>query len=267
MIRVENYHKAYRETIAVSGLSFDVPAGAIMGMVGPNGAGKTTTLRAIAGIIPATQGQISVAGFDIDRQSKQAKQRLAYIPDEPRLFDALTVWEHLRFSAAAYGVDQYESIADELLEQFELTDKRDTPAQALSRGMRQKVAICCAYLHNPGAILFDEPHTGLDPHAIRTMKKTVQERAEAGAAVIVSSHMLSLIEDTCTHLLILLGGKSAFQGTFAELRSEYPDLGDGSTLEDIFFRATRSDAVTPDETVADEAVDRSGEVAEEQQES
>jgi ABC-2 type transport system ATP-binding protein len=246
MIKVENYHKAYKETIAVSGLSFEVSPGSIMGMVGPNGAGKTTTLRAIAGIIPPTQGQISISGFDISEQPKQAKKNLAYIPDEPRLFDALTVWEHLRFSAAAYGVDHFESIGDELLDQFELTDRRDTPAQALSRGMRQKVAICCAYLHNPGAILFDEPHTGLDPHAIRTMKKTVEERAEAGAAVIVSSHMLSLIEDTCTHLLILLGGKAAFQGTFAELRSQYPDLGDGSTLEDIFFRATRSDSPQQD---------------------
>jgi ABC-2 type transport system ATP-binding protein len=241
MIKVHNYHKAYRETIAVSGLSFEVPPGAVLGMVGPNGAGKTTTLRAIAGIIPPTDGQISIAGFDIVQQPKQAKGNLAYIPDEPRLFDALTVWEHLRFSAAAYEVDNFEPIGNELLDQFELTDKRNSPAQELSRGMRQKVAICCAYLHSPGCILFDEPHTGLDPHAIRTMKRTVKERAADGAAVIVSSHMLSLIEDTCTHLLILLNGTSAFLGTFDELRAQYPDLGDGSTLEDIFFRATQRD--------------------------
>ncbi len=244
MIKVENYHKAYRETIAVAGLSFEVQPGQVLGMVGPNGAGKTTTLRTISGIIPLTQGHISVGGFDIEKQGKQAKSLLAYIPDEPHLFDALSVSEHLQFFAAAYGVEKFEAIAVELLEQFELTEKKDTPAQELSRGMRQKVAICCAFLHNPRAILFDEPHTGLDPHAIRTMKETVRQRAAAGASVIISSHMLSLIEDTCTHLLILLKGQAAFLGTFAELRQQYPDVGTGASLEEIFFRATKGESTS-----------------------
>lgn len=242
MIKVENYHKAYRETIAVAGLSFEVQPGQVLGMVGPNGAGKTTTLRAISGIIPPTRGNISVGGFDIETHGKQAKSLMAYIPDEPHLFDALSVSEHLQFFAAAYRVENFEPIADKLLEQFELTEKKDTPAQELSRGMRQKVAICCAYLHHPRAILFDEPHTGLDPHAIRTMKETVRQRAQSGAAVIISSHMLSLIEDTCTHLLILLKGQAAFLGTFAELRRQYPDVGTAASLEEIFFRATKGES-------------------------
>ena len=248
MIKVEDYHKAYKDTIAVGGLTFDVPAGAVLGLVGPNGAGKTTTLRAIAGIIQPTRGNLFVDDYNVVLQPKQAKQKLAYIPDEPRLFEALTVWEHLQFSAAAYQVKNFEPIAISLLEQFELIDKKDTAAQELSRGMRQKVAICSAYLHEPAAILFDEPHTGLDPHGIRTMKETVQQRADAGAAVIVSSHLLSLIEDTCSHLLILIKGESEFFGTLDDVHAQYPELGHGSSLEDIFFHATKGETPQPPET-------------------
>ena len=163
MIQVNNFHKSYRETIAVAGLSFDVQPGQILGLLGPNGAGKTTTLRAIAGIIPPTQGTLSVAGFDIVTQSVNAKRELAYVPDDPKLFDALTVYEHLEFIASAYDVQDWRAEADKLLTQFELQEHRVKLAQELSRGMRQKVAICCAYLHSPKAILVDEPLTGLDP--------------------------------------------------------------------------------------------------------
>ena len=238
MIEVVDYQKNYDDTIAVSGLSFVVPPGSVLGMVGPNGAGKTTTLRAISGIITPTRESLRISGFDLVHQSLQAKRRLAYIPDEPKLFDALTVWEHLQFVAAAYQVKAFEPIGDSLLEQFELVEKRDVACSELSRGMRQKVAICCGYLHEPKAILFDEPHTGLDPHAIRTMTESVKERAANGASVIVSSHLLSLVEDMCTHLLILTRGKSLFCGSLDEARQQYPDLGDDTSLEEIFFRAT-----------------------------
>ena len=176
MIHVQDYHKAYRETIAVDGLSFDVPAGAILGLVGPNGAGKTTTLRALAGIIRPTRGRLFVAGHDVVNDPIAAKRELAYIPDDPKLFDALTVREHLEFIAATYRVADWSPKAEALLQQFELVEKRDTMAQELSRGMRQKVAICCAYLHDPKAILFDEPLTGLDPYAIRTLKASIAQR-------------------------------------------------------------------------------------------
>ena len=238
MIEVREYHKVYDETVAVAGLTFDVPSGAILGMVGPNGAGKTTTLRAISGILPPTQGELKIAGHDVVRQPKLAKGCLAYIPDEPKLFDSLTVWEHIRFIAATYQVVEFERVGEALIEQFELVGKRDSLCSELSRGMRQKVAICCGYLHSPTAILFDEPHTGLDPHAIRKMTESVKERAASGAAVIVSSHLLSLVEDMCSHLLILSKGKSVFFGTLEEARSRYPGIGDRTSLEDIFFHAT-----------------------------
>ena len=206
LIQVEDYHKSYRDTVAVSALSFGVRAGEVLGLLGPNGAGKTTTMRAIVGIIPPTQGRLIVAGHDVTREPVEAKRQLAYVPDDPRLFDTLTVWEHLEFIAATYRIANFEPAAEALLKQFELTEKRNTVAQDLSRGMRQKAAICCAYLHAPKVVLLDEPLTGLDPHGIRTMKQSVVERAQAGTAFLISSHLLSLVEDLCTHLLILHHG-------------------------------------------------------------
>ncbi len=223
--------------MAVDGLTFDVQGGQILGLLGPNGAGKTTTMRAIAGIIPPTRGHLAVDGFSVVSHPIEAKRRLAYVPDDPKLFDALTVWEHMRFSAAAYRVPNWEPDAVALLDQFELTPKRDALAQELSRGMRQKVAICAAYLHRPSAILFDEPLTGLDPRGIRQMKASVRQRATAGAAVVVSSHLLALVEDLCTHLLILHHGRRLFFGPVADARAAIGSGADAS-LEEVFFQAT-----------------------------
>jgi len=236
LIQVVNYHKVYRDLVAVAGLSFEVRGGAILGLVGPNGAGKTTTLRALAGIIPPTGGQLLIAGHDIMADPVAAKRQLAYVPDDPKLFDTLTVWEHLRFIASAYAVETWQPKAEGFLETFDLTEKRDTVTQELSRGMRQKVAIACAYLHDPRVILFDEPLTGLDPHGIRTLKATIVARAAEGASVIVSSHLLSLVENLCTDLLILRRGRSVFCGRVQEARERFGVLGQ-ETLEDVFFRA------------------------------
>ena len=238
MIEVRNFHKVYRKVIAVEDLSFAVGPGEILGLVGPNGAGKTSTLRAISGIIPPTRGTLSIGGFDIARKPVEAKMRLAYIPDDPKLFDALTIWEHLSFTASAYGMNGFEERAEELLDAFQLTEKRGTLAQELSRGMRQKTAVCCAYLHDPSAILFDEPMVGLDPRGMRTLRESMLERAEAGAAIVISSHMLGLVEDLCTHLLILHHGRRLFLGSVEEARQTYGNLEEEGSIEDVFFRAT-----------------------------
>jgi ABC-2 type transport system ATP-binding protein len=238
LISVTDFHKNYGETIAVSGLSFEAAAGTVLGMLGPNGAGKTTTLRAIAGILPPTRGRLSVAGHDVVSEPIPAKRQVAYVPDDPKLFDTLTVWEHLDFMASVYGVADFTGYAEQLLDQFELTAKRDTAAGELSRGMRQKVALCCAYLHDPTAILLDEPMTGLDPHGIRTLKDSIRQRAASGATLIISSHLLSLIEDLCTHLLIMVQGRSLFCGTKEDARKKYPHLDGETSLERIFFLAT-----------------------------
>ena len=238
MIQVDDFHKAYDGTVAVQALSFRVDGGQVVGLLGPNGAGKTTTMRAISGIIPPTRGRLLVAGHDVVHDPVAAKRQLAYVPDDPHLFDTLTVWEHLEFAAAAYRVHDFEPGARALIEQFELVEKRDTVAQDLSRGMRQKVAICCAYLHNPRAILLDEPLTGLDPRGIRTMKQSVRERAANGAAIMVSSHLLALVNDLCTHLLIVHHGRSLFFGPVDEARSAFAGINPDASLEEVFFRAT-----------------------------
>jgi ABC-2 type transport system ATP-binding protein len=243
MIQVEQFHKVYPGTVAVEDLSFDVQPGQILGLLGPNGAGKTTTLRALCGIISPTRGHLHVAGHDVVADPVAAKRRLAYVPDDPRLFESLTVWEHLRFTAAIYQVPDWQPRGNELLDQFELADQRNKLAQELSRGMRQKVAICCAYLHEPGAILLDEPMTGLDPRGIRVMKQSIRQRAQSGAAVVVSSHLLALVQDLCTHLLILHRGQRRFFGPVDQARAAFAAMDTDPSLEDMFFRATEETQV------------------------
>ena len=243
-IQVVDYHKSYGDTIAVDGLSFEVRPGEVVGLLGPNGAGKTTTMRAITGIIPPTRGRLWVAGHDVIADPVGAKMQLAYVPDDPKLFDTLTVWEHLEFVAAAYRLKNWQDEAGRLLDRFELTPKRDAVAHDLSRGMRQKAAICMAYLHHPRAILLDEPMTGLDPRGIRTLKETVVERAKAGAAMLISSHLLALVEDLCTHLLILHHGKRLFFGKAEEARTAFTAADHDSSLEELFFHLTEA----PDST-------------------
>ncbi|MFN4242169.1 MAG: ABC transporter ATP-binding protein [Tepidisphaerales bacterium] len=237
MIEVRHFSKAYGGQVAVSDLSFEVLPGQILGLLGPNGAGKTTTMRSICGVIPPTEGELYVCGHEIRREPVAAKRLLAYVPDDPHLFEALTVWEHLEFAAAAYGVADWEPRAEALLERLELTAKRDALAGELSRGMRQKVAIACAYLHRPRALMLDEPLTGLDPRGIRTMKASLEEMAAEGAAVMVSSHLLALVEDLCTHLLILHKGRKLFSGGVDEAKAAFAVTADAS-LEEVFFRAT-----------------------------
>ncbi len=240
MITVHDFHKAYDRTIAVQGLNFRIEPGQIMGLIGPNGAGKTTTLRALAGILPASRGRLCVAGFEIRESPLAAKRRLAYIPDDPQLFHDLTVAQHLAFAAAAYQVEQADAKIPGLLREFQLEHKEHTPVSELSRGMKQKLAVCAAYLHDPVAILFDEPLTGLDPHGIRALKSSICRRAASGAAIIISSHLLAMVEDICSHVLILTEGRQRYFGPLAETHREFAVGSEpaGATLEEIFFRAT-----------------------------
>jgi ABC-2 type transport system ATP-binding protein len=236
LIEVLNLRKNYGEKEAVRDISFQVAPGEILGLVGPNGAGKTTTLRCLAGILPPTVGLVKIAGHDLRNDPVAAKRALAYIPDDPRLFDNLTVEDHLRFFARLYGTQDGEKRIPRLLEQFELGDKVDELPGALSRGMKQKLSFACAFLHDPKAILLDEPLTGLDPIAIRKAKDAIVERSRDGAAIIVSSHLLQLVEELAQRVLVILNGRKAAHGTMAELRAAHPDLAEGARLEDIFLR-------------------------------
>ncbi len=245
VLRVADFSKSYDKAEAVRGLSFDLQPGAILGMVGPNGAGKTTTLRSITGILAPTSGRIEIDGHDISRRPMEAKRALAYVPDDPRLFDTLTVWDHLRFTARAYGVRDWRDKAEELLDHFSLREKKQSAASDLSRGMRQKTAICCALLHQPKLALFDEPLTGLDPRGIVLIKQTIQNLAQTGSAVILSSHLLQLVEGLCDHLLIMHRGRCRFFGKMEQARGLL--MGTGESLEEVFLRLTESeDPADPD---------------------
>ena len=211
--------------------------GEVLGLVGPNGAGKTTTLRAISGIIPPTSGSIRIAGFDLGRQPLQAKRALAIIPDEPHLFEYLTVEEHLRFVGRLYGVPEASERIGPLLGELDLSDKRGVLPSELSRGMKQKLAIACGLIHDPQAVLFDEPLTGLDPVGIRRMKETIRRRAQLGCAVILSSHLLHMVEEVCTRVLIIQHGRLVALGTIEEIISDRPELA-GLPLEEVFLALT-----------------------------
>jgi ABC-2 type transport system ATP-binding protein len=244
MIEVRSLTKYYGDFAAVRDLSFAVQPGEVMGLVGPNGAGKTTTLRCCTGVIPPTRGAIRIGGIDLGASPVGAKRQLAFFPDEPRLFDYLTVWQHLVFVARLYGVRDYEARARALLGELEMADKTDLLPGELSRGMKQKLAITCGLLHAPRVIFFDEPLTGLDPAGIRRMKQTMRRLAAEGAAIILSSHLLSLLEEVCTHVLILKRGEKVADGSLEEVHRRFAEHPDAS-LEDVFFTATGDAPAAP----------------------
>jgi ABC-2 type transport system ATP-binding protein len=241
-IAVEHFGRTYASDtgtfVAVSDLSFEVRAGEIVGLIGPNGAGTTTTLRALAGILRPTTGRVSIDGHDLVADPLEAKRRLAFMPDEPHLFEYLTVTEHLRLVARLYGVADIERRAAALLEELELQGKERSLPGELSRGMRQKVVIACGLVRDATTLLFDEPLTGLDPLGIRRMRETIVARGRAGAAILLSSHLLHLVEEICTRVIIMDHGRKIADGTVEELRARVDLVEAGSNLEQIFLSVT-----------------------------
>ena len=235
MILVDRLSKRYGSFQAVQHLSFTVDRSEIVGLIGPNGAGKTSTLRCLAGIHAPSDGQVSINGHDIAKEPVQAKQHIAFMADEPQLFEYLTVMEHLQLTARIYGVPDFAARASALITEFELGGKERALPNALSRGMKQKVAIACGLIHSPKVLIFDEPLTGLDPLGIRRMKETIVARGQEGAAIIVSSHLLHLVEEICTRIVIIDHGVKVADGTLAELQAK---AAAGSNLEQIFLAVT-----------------------------
>jgi len=237
-ISVEQLRRQYGAFTAVESLSFSVAAGEIVGLIGPNGAGKTTTLRSLAGILRPTSGHVRIDGYDLVEHAIEAKRRLAFMPDEPHLFEYLTVVEHLRLTARLYAVDDIDRRAQPLLDELELSGKQHALPGELSRGMRQKVVIACGLVRDASTLLFDEPLTGLDPIGIRKMRQTIVARSRAGAAILLSSHLLHLVEEICSRVIIMDRGRIVADGTFAELASHAELAAAGSRLEQIFMRIT-----------------------------
>jgi ABC-2 type transport system ATP-binding protein len=249
MIDVAGLRKIYDDHLAVDGLSFSLAPGQVCGLVGPNGAGKTTTLRSLAGLLRPTEGTLSIAGCDPQRDEIELKRRVAYVPDDPPLFDDLSVQAHLELIGRLYHVEDYHQKAADLLAQFDLLPKAHAGTTTLSRGMRQKLAVCCVYLFSPQVLLLDEPLTGLDPPGIRTLLDSIGILADSGTTVIISSHLLAMIEDVCTHLLVMKDGQAQYFGAAADLRHRYPNA---KTLEEAFFAATDDAQTTKPIIVATE---------------
>jgi ABC-2 type transport system ATP-binding protein len=225
-----------------------VRAGEIVGLVGVNGAGKTTTLRSITGILRPSAGRIRIAGCDIEREPVAAKRCFAYIPDTVNPYELLTVTEHLHFIALTYRIERAEAKYSSLLEELELSNKRDEMASNLSRGMLQKLSLACAFLREPRVILLDEPLTGLDPRGIRNIKESIRRRAAAGTAFLLSSHLLTLVEALCDQVLILHQGRNRAFGPLDEIR-RLAALANEASLEDAFFVVTEGPEHRPTATV------------------
>lgn len=241
MIATDGLTKLYGDFAAVRDLSFAVRPGEVLGLVGPNGAGKTTALRCLAGIIPPTHGTVIVADHDMAFDPLEAKRELAFFPDEPRLFDYLTIRQHLQFTGRLYGVKDTAERGEELLRLLDLAEHADQLPTELSRGMKQKVALACGFLHRPQVMFFDEPLTGLDPIAIRRTKDIIVEQSRQGVAIIISSHLLHLLEEVCSHVLILRKGEKIAHGTLAQIREQHGEDGRSLTLEEIFIRLLGDD--------------------------
>ncbi len=236
MLVVKNLIKRYGKLNAVDSISFELQGGEVVGLLGPNGAGKSTTIKCIVGLLRKTSGEITIGGFD--HLSVEAKRFFSYIPETPYVYDLLTVQEHLQFIAQAYGVKEWKPKGNELLEMFELDDKRDKLGRDLSKGMRQKVSICCALLPDPQLLFFDEPMIGLDPKAIKNTKKIFKELKEAGKTILVSTHMIDSVEAIADRIMILKEGRILGNDTITNLKQQFV-LAEGTTLEDLFLELTK----------------------------
>jgi len=236
MLTVSNLIKKYGKQNAVDDISFHLDGGEVVGLLGPNGAGKSTTMKCIVGLLRKTSGEITIGGHD--HLSVEAKRFFSYIPETPYVYDLLTVKEHMQFIAQAYGVKDWQGKAGELMEMFELDDKANKLGRDLSKGMRQKVSICCALLPDPQLLFFDEPMIGLDPKAIKNTKQIFKNLKEAGKTILVSTHLIDSVENIADRIMILKDGRIIGNDTIANLKQQAAQ-SEISSLEDLFLEMTK----------------------------
>lgn len=238
LIKTQQLTKRYGSTTVVKGLNLEVKGGEIFGFLGPNGAGKTTTIKMLTGLMDPSEGEAYICGYDIRKQPTKAKALMAYVPDQPKLYGKLSAREFLHLMAALYRIpkDVVERRAEQLLDLFGLSQRADELLEGYSHGMRQKVVLASALIHQPKVILLDEPTVGLDPASARLLKDVLQEMARQGAAVFVSTHILEIAERMCHRVAILKDGQLIAQGSPEELRQKVGHGGE--SLEDIFLELT-----------------------------
>ena len=227
MLEIIQLSKRYGKTLAADSVSFQVPDGRVGILLGPNGAGKSTVIKSIAGLLKF-EGAIRIQGMD--SKTLEAKKAFAYVPEMPNMYEALTVREHMEFIKRAYGLQTDDRDVDSLLERFEVLDKQDKLVNELSKGMMQKVSICCALLISPRVILLDEPMVGLDPAAIKELKQAVGELRNSGCTVLISTHMLEMVKELWDVTFVM--DKGHILGTYSR-----EEVGD-EDLEELFFQVT-----------------------------
>lgn len=242
MIELRDIDKTYGSHKALHRLNLSVPSGEIFGFIGPNGAGKTTTIKIIGGIMAPTAGTVAVAGIDMARDPVAAKQRIGFIPDRPYLYEKLTGMEFLQFTADVYGVpaEEFRTKAVSLLKMFALADWGEELIESYSHGMKQRLIMCAALLHDPKVLVVDEPMVGLDPVAIRMVKNLFRDLAAKGITVFMSTHTLAVAEDICDRIGIIHRGRLIAEGTLDDLRRDI--AGGAPDLEAVFINLTQSPA-------------------------
>jgi ABC-2 type transport system ATP-binding protein len=237
MIELDHLVKNFGELRAVNDVSLQLGRGEFFALLGPNAAGKTTLMKMITGLIKPTSGRARICGFDVQTQPLAARQRLAYVPDFPFLYDKLTAWEFFRFIGEMFRLDaaRIQKNADELVRRFHLEEFADRALEGLSHGTRQRIAIVSALLHDPEVFVIDEPMVGLDPQHARVVKDVLKERSRAGMTVLVSTHQLEIAEEMADRIGIIHEGKLIAVGTREELRTQ---SGAAGALEEIFLSLT-----------------------------
>lgn len=243
MLELQGVRKHYGRFEAVKGIDLTVRRGEIFGFLGPNGAGKTTTIRMVAGVLRPTAGRMLLGGDDLRVHPERAKARIGYIPDRPYLYEKLSGGEFLRFVAGLWGRegDEVEARADRLLELFQLAPWKDELIESYSHGMRQKILISSALIHQPELIVVDEPMVGLDPRSAKLLKDLFRTFSGHGGTVFLSTHTLEVAEALCDRIAIISEGEIIALGTMDELRNQ-AEAG-GAHLEEIFLKVTGGDAM------------------------
>jgi len=237
LVEIDALSKSYGSFDAVKDLTLRVGYGQIFALLGPNGAGKTTTIRMLMGILAPSAGSARIDGLDCFRDRVEVKRRVGYLPDEPVFYDYLRGSEIIRFSGEMHGFtrDEIESRTEPLLQQLDLSEALEEFAVNYSKGMKKKLALVCAMLHDPALLILDEPTNGLDPFATRALHEIIRQKAAAGRTIFFSTHLLDQAEKLCHRVGILFKGRLAAIGTLEELRQRFATAG---SLEEIFFAAT-----------------------------
>ena len=240
MIRMEHLTKQFGGFYAVQDLSLEIAAGELFCFLGPNGAGKTTTLKMLTGLLTPTGGAMTIAGMDVRRNPVAVKKITGYIPDMPFLYERLTPVEFMRFTGDLYDLSRLdvEKRMESDFELFGLHEYRNVLIKDLSHGMRQRLTYCCTFLHEPKALFIDEPLVGLDPRSIKMIKNLLVEKARAGTAILLTTHILALAEDIADRIGIIFNGKLIALGVMSDLTKQ---AGVDGNLEDVFLSLTKSD--------------------------